>query len=357
MAPAALLFKLFGPQGALGLATISFIATAVVALRLPSEPVTTGPADAAERAELRSAGVLLAASAMGLIRGIVGFLTLLLAFDFRQNGVPKWHFGVVAGVSVLGRAGRVGARAPHPQVLSEEQMLIGFLLAILGSGLAAIVLGDLPGACLLGAVVGVASTAGKLAFDSIVQRDAPDANRGRSFAKFETRFQIIWVVGALLGLIAFSPRVGFLIVSVGAGVRGLLLRHRLAGVAPPQRRAAHPRHRDGGGDRRPHHRGPGGGQARPPLAGGPDARAHGRAVGPPARRPGGRFGRRGRRHRAGHRRAHPVGRRPGSGHAPVRRPRPLRRPAVVRRSASAARRLPTRWSSARRPHHRPAGGT
>ena len=38
----------------------------------------------------------------------------------------------------------------------------------------------------------------KLAFDSIVQRDAPDANRGRSFAKFETRFQIIWVVGALL---------------------------------------------------------------------------------------------------------------------------------------------------------------
>jgi len=83
VAPAALLFKLFGPQGALGLATVSFMATAIVALRLPSEPVTTGPAEAAERAELRSAGVLLAASAMGLIRGIVGFLTLLLAFDFR----------------------------------------------------------------------------------------------------------------------------------------------------------------------------------------------------------------------------------------------------------------------------------
>ena len=82
-------------------------------------------------------------------------------------------------------------------------------------------------------MVGVASTAGKLAFDSIVQRDAPDANRGRSFAKFETRFQIIWVVGALLGLIAFSPRVGFLIVSLGAGfaafsygIGSLAWRHR-----------------------------------------------------------------------------------------------------------------------------------
>ena len=67
-----------------------------------------------------------------------------------QNGVPKWHFGVVAGVSVLG-ALTGSALAPRiRKVLSEEQMLIGFLLAILVSGLAAIVLGDLPGACLLG---------------------------------------------------------------------------------------------------------------------------------------------------------------------------------------------------------------
>src|SRR5205085_3441090 len=42
------------------------------------------------------------------------------------------------------------------------------------------------------------------------------------FAKFETRFQIIWVIGALFGLIAFAPRVGFLIVSFGAGVAAFL---------------------------------------------------------------------------------------------------------------------------------------
>ena len=293
---------------------------------------------------------------MGLIRGIVGFLTLLLAFDFRQNEVPKWHFGVVAGVSVLGALAGLGARAPHPQGRSaEEQMLIGFLLAILGIGPGRrSSLGDLSGACLLGAVVGIASTAGKLAFDSIVQRDAPDANRGRSFAKFETRFQIIWVFGALLGLIAFAPRVGFLIVSLAAGVRGLLLRHRLAGVAPPHRRqrtratetavviddritevqAAAKR-----GLRRP---------------AGPDARAHGRAAA--RRRRALRRGRRGRRATA----PSPTSTGPSGGPTTRRAGRAARSTtptpsATCRRSAIRPRRRPRRPTRSSTPPPPPPG--
>ena len=41
---------------------------------------------------------------------------------------------------------------------------------------------------------------GRLVFDSLVQRDAPDAARGRAFARFETRFQIVWVVGGVLAV-------------------------------------------------------------------------------------------------------------------------------------------------------------
>jgi hypothetical protein len=37
-------------------------------------------------------------------------------------------------------------------------------------------------------------------FDSLVQRDAPDAARGRAFARFETRFQLVWVVGAVVAV-------------------------------------------------------------------------------------------------------------------------------------------------------------
>ena len=61
--------------------------------------------------------------------------------------------------------------------------------------------------------VGLAASAGKLAFDAIVQRDAPDANQGRSFARFETRFQLVWVAGAVLGIIPMPMWLGFLLVA------------------------------------------------------------------------------------------------------------------------------------------------
>ncbi|MEY2459946.1 MAG: hypothetical protein QOG30_1776, partial [Acidimicrobiaceae bacterium] len=49
-------------------------------------------------------------------------------------------------------------------------------------------------------------------------RDAPDANFGRSFAGFETRFQLLWVIGGFLPVIVPIPaRVGFVVVAGAAG--------------------------------------------------------------------------------------------------------------------------------------------
>ena len=63
------------------------------------------------------------------------------------------------------------------------------------------------------------AAAAKQAFDSIVQRDAPDANRGRSFARFETRFQLFWVIGALIPIVVpFPAPVGFPMIGVASGV-------------------------------------------------------------------------------------------------------------------------------------------
>ena len=122
---------------------------------------------------------------------IVGFLTLLLAFDFRGDDRPTWQFGLVGGVSVL--VGLVGSavapgsgRGPARRTSSPAALA----LVVVG-GIVALFLGDVVGAIVLGSCVGFAGTAGKLAFDSILQRDAPDANRGRSFAEFETRFQVM----------------------------------------------------------------------------------------------------------------------------------------------------------------------
>ena len=68
---------------------------------------------------------------------------------------------------------------------------------------------------------------GKLAFESIVQRDAPQANRGRAFARFETRFQLAWVVAGVIPVLIVIPGwAGFLVVGI---VMGLTLLNYVAG--------------------------------------------------------------------------------------------------------------------------------
>ena len=72
---------------------------------------------------------------------------------------------------------------------------------------------------LVAAATGVAAAAGKLAFDSIVQRDAPDAVRGRTFARFETRFQLVWVAGAFVPVaVTISTGLGIDMIALGSAL-------------------------------------------------------------------------------------------------------------------------------------------
>ena len=68
------------------------------------------------------------------------------------------------------------------------------------------------------------AAAGKVAFDSLLQRDGPDDLRGRAFARFETRFQLVWVLGALIPVALFDvmdARVGFFVLAVMLGFGGV----------------------------------------------------------------------------------------------------------------------------------------
>lgn len=214
--PSAIVMKLFGPEWSLALATLTYLLAAGLATRLPPAKVAVSPPGEAEKHELRGAGIVLAGSAMGVLRWCVGFLTLLVAFDFRGDGVP-WKLAVVGAATV---ASQLTGAAIAPRLrdrTQEENLLSGSLVVVVFGAVIAIVLGDVVGAAVLGASVGFSAAVGKLAFDSILQRDAPDANRGRAFARFETRFQVMWVVGALVPVwISMDARLGFTVLEVMA---------------------------------------------------------------------------------------------------------------------------------------------
>ncbi len=208
--PGAILLQLGGSEWVLGLASIVFGVGVVVAWRIPKASVADTPESEVAKEELRSTGILLAASAMGLLRGVVGFLTFLLAFALRTDGSPAWHFGLVLAVSAVSSVTGAGI-APMLRQRADEERIITVLLGVVAvAGALGAWIGGLPGAVIIAGAVGIGAAAAKQAFDAIVQRDAPDANRGRSFARFETRFQLIWVAGAVLGIIPMPTWVGFL---------------------------------------------------------------------------------------------------------------------------------------------------
>ncbi len=215
----AVLFKLIDVRLTLALAVLIYLLAVGLASRLRRDVVAATKASTAEREELRSGGVVLAASAMAFVRATVGFLTFQLAFLLRSQKASVIWFGLVLLFSAIGTMignalGPVLRRSQH-----EERMLaLSFVLIAVG-GLVAALGGGQVSAALLGGAVGVAASFARLAFDAIVQRDAPDANRGRAFAQFETRFQIAWVMAAFVPVLIPIPRaLGFLIVSLLATI-------------------------------------------------------------------------------------------------------------------------------------------
>lgn len=203
-----------GPEWVLGAAATIFVVTTLSAYRIPRTRVAVGEADARERAELRGSGILLAASAMAILRAVVGFLSFLLAFSLRGENAPAWWFGVVLAAGAAGSLVGAFVAPPLRKRVREEQILLGCLLFAAVGAAAALWLGGRPLAAVLAAVVGLAATAAKLCFDSIVQRDAPDANQGASFARFEARFQLVWVAGAFLPVVLPIPlALGYLLVA------------------------------------------------------------------------------------------------------------------------------------------------
>lgn len=254
--PAIAVLKLLGGPWVLRLDVLVFVAATVAALRLPIRRAATATsgsragADAAqgwgsEAGPLAALGtmavaepeVTLALSAMSVLKGLVGFLTLLLAFGLRRMKVATWWFGLMLAASMAGAVVGVVLVPRARRVLTEPQMLaLSIWLVAVFAVLAAAVHGLLMQA-LLAFVIGVAAAAAKPAFDALVQRYIPVSAQGRAFARFETRLQLVWVLGALLPVVTAMPlQAGDVVIAAVAGVSGLsyltgrrAVRHRMRG--------------------------------------------------------------------------------------------------------------------------------
>jgi MFS family permease len=268
----ALVLQLVSAEATMVFAALVFVVASVLALRLPRDVVAATPADELEKRELHAPSIMLAASAMGLLRAAVGFLTFQVAFWFRNTGTATIWFGIVVAASVLATmtGNLIGGRVR--QALVEERMLVAGLSVATVAGVAGALVAGRGTAALVAAGVGLGAALGRLAFDAIVQRDAPDANRGRAFARFETRFQLAWVAAAVVPVVVPIPGwLGFLITGLLAGagavtyVVGSRRLHRGEPLPEPVVRAAWRRFREA---RRPLGPPEPGGPL-PPPAGGP----------------------------------------------------------------------------------------
>ena len=254
--PAGLLLQVSGAPATLVYGALLFGGALAAATRLSPDVVATDAADATEVRELHTSNIQLAAIAMTVLRGLVGFTFFHLAFWLRSQDQGTLWFAAVVGVSALAAMVGNALASMLRERIREETMLTLALLVCAGAGLGVAVLGGPVGAVVLAAVLNLMAALGRLNFESIVQRDAPGANQGRAFAVFETRFQLAWAGGAFAAVaLQVSGTIGFLIVgavAVAASVHlfgrrradGSVSRRRpgrARGQAPRSRSASAPR--------------------------------------------------------------------------------------------------------------------
>ncbi len=209
-----LLLKLWGATGPIYLAAGVYAISASMNIRLPHPRTKGAPRQEVGRRGRVPALTMPALGAVGM-RAASGFLLFLLAFALRKSAEPPYWFAVLAGAGLVG--GYVAdLLAPRlPTSVREEAVVIA---CVSGAGIGALIAFEVFGLPLLmvyAFVAGGATEIGRLAFQSLMQRNAPEGALGRVFVRYEVAFQLAWVSGALIAaLLPISFRLGILILAV-----------------------------------------------------------------------------------------------------------------------------------------------
>lgn len=226
--PGVLMLQLGRTRGVLILGALVYASAALLNLRLA--PVERRPPATAEIPRRgRIPALAEAALGAGGLRGAQGFLMALLAFALRDAGAPTYWFGVLVATGTLGAAIADFLVPRLPTSVREEVVVVGALLASGVGALLAIRTFGLPTLAVFAALAGMSTEAGRLAFQSLMQANAPGGAQGRVFVRYEVVFQLAWVLGAFIpSMIAIAFRAGFVILAPFYLVLGVVYAVRLA---------------------------------------------------------------------------------------------------------------------------------
>jgi len=228
--PAGLIQVTIGSSATLIYGALVFGYAVFASTFLSADVVAREEANAEEIVELHSSSVVIGSIVMMLLRASVGFLLFLMAFWLREQSTGTAKFGLAVSAAAIGTViGNASARFIRRR-LSEELMLFGSLGLTGAAAFSAAFIGGIPAMVGLAFAANLAASIGRLGFEAMLQRDAPEANRGRAFAMFETRFQFSWAVAGLIAvIITVSGPTGALFIGIAcaAGLGFTFVRPRV----------------------------------------------------------------------------------------------------------------------------------
>ena len=230
--PAVLVLKTLGAPAVLYLDAAVFLVGAIAAFRLPSFGRRSGEATGAARPRVSASDrhlatlqpvanpeVLAGLALNSIMRGIAGFLLFLVAFGLRRLHAPLYWYGLVLGASGGGALLGLIILARIRRFVTEQQILLGTALLVTFGAVLAAYVNTLWIQVFLALIVGLGGSLAQPSFDAMAQRYVPEEIQGRAFARFATRQQMVWVIGALVAVvIPLTLKEGDVLFAIAAGL-------------------------------------------------------------------------------------------------------------------------------------------
>jgi hypothetical protein len=199
--PAAVIQQILGTGATLFYGAVFFVAAAFLATRLPrsqsSQSVSESRSDSGEK----STDVHVGWIAMTVLRFAQGFTLFQVALWFRATAAPQLWLAAAVGLGALAPfVGNTVGPWLRRRINVEKMLAASLAVPAVAAG-GAVFIGGYAMGVVLSILVNFSSSIGRLAFESIVQRDGSERSRAATFAWFETRFQFGWVAGAAVPIL------------------------------------------------------------------------------------------------------------------------------------------------------------